>query len=637
MAEQVTVANAYVQIMPSAQDAKANITDAILPAATEAGESAGDAVGAGILTKIQGLKGPLMAVGATLVSAIAVEKIATALMDIGGQFDEMRDIIIVGTGASGEALDALCESAETIATTIPISFGDAGDIVQNINTRMGLTGDELEEVGARIAAAGELIGSSINLDSLTGAFNAFGIAGEDAAAEMDYLWGVSQNTGIGFDQLTSILETNAPALQQLGFSFDEAANLAGTLDRAGMDASSMMGNLSRALVNVAEPGEDASEAFARVVDEIGGYIDAGDEAAALDLATEIFGTKGAAKFVTAIQNGTMSLEDLEDAALGAGDGILGTYEATASWPEQWELLKNKVAAALEPLGGALMDGATKALEKLVEAFDEIDPAVMEELGEALGDVLVVAVDALSTAIDWLVEHKEQIGAFFAAIGDAINTVLSVVVPFVGTVIQKFAEVKAKVVATWETLKVNVSNAVSTIKTKVITTFENVRSTVVTKWNAIKSAITTPINSARDAVKNAIDKIKNFFNFSVSWPHIPLPHFGISPSGWSVGDLLKGVIPSLSISWYGKGGFVNTPQLYAVGVGERGGELVWPSYEPYLSKYASAIAGEMGKQGGGVTNNYYIDGNLVAADPILAAALDTVGNRVGNRRRMGSVR
>ena len=32
----------------------------------------------------------------------------------------------------------------------------------------------------------------------------------------------------------------------------------------------------------------------------------------------------------------------------------------------------------------------------------------------------------------------------------------------------------------------------------------------------------------------------------------------------------------------------------IGAGERGGEFIWPSYEPYLSKYADALTGAMAK-------------------------------------------
>lgn len=657
-----TVANAYVQIIPSAKGIKEGITDALAPAAEDAGTSAGESINSGILGKLEQLKGPLMALGGTLLAAVGVKKIATALLDIGGEFDEMRDNIIIGTGASGEALEGLVDVAEAIATTVPVSFADAGDFVQNLNTRMGLVGDELEAVGTRVAALGELTGSAIDLDSLTGALNQFGISGEDAAEVMDYLWGVSQSTGIGFDDLTKIIEANAPALQALGFSFEEAANMAGLLDRAGIDAGGTMGKLSKALVELAQPGESAEDAFHRVVGQIGEYIEAGDEAAALDLATQIFGTRGATQFVAAVESGALSLEELEDAALGAGDGILGTYEATMDWPEQWELLKNKAKEALEPLGGALMEGATKAMEALSEAFDEIDPAVFEELGTALGDVLAGAVDILSGAIQFLVENKEPLGEFFAFWIDGITGVIEWIANIIVTVTDfceavpvKFEELKAKVSEIWENIKTKVSETVESIKTKITTTWENIKSKVSevvenvktkvsttfdtlkskvsTTWESIKTAITDPINKAKEAVKNAIDKIKGFFNFTVSWPHIPVPHFGISPSGWSVGDLLKGVIPHLSVTWAATGGIIQGPTLYGVGVGERGPELVWPSYSPYLERYADALAGAMG--GGG--NTYIIDGSAVAADAQLAAALEVVAQRVTARNRMGSVR
>lgn len=638
MADSMTVANAYVQIMPSVKDAKANITDALMPAAEGAGEEAGESIGGGILGKLGELKGPLMALGGTLLAAVGVQKIATALLDIGGEFDAMRDTIIIGTGASGEALESLVDSAETIATTIPVSFGDAGDIVQNLNTRMGLTGDALEDVGARVAALGELTGSSINLDTLTGALNQFGVAGEDASAVMDYLWSVSQNTGIGFDQLTSILESNAPALQGLGFSLEEAANMAGLLDRAGIDASGTMGKMSKALAELAQPGESAEDAFNRVVEQIGAYVEAGDEAAALDLATQIFGTRGAAQFVGAVESGALSLEALEDAAIGAGDGILGTYEATADWPEKWDLLKNKAMEALEPLGGALMEGATAAMDALSAAFDEIDPAVLEELGVAIGDVLAGAVDILTGAIQFLVENKEPLGEFFAFWIDGITGVIEwianiivTVTDFAQAVPAKIQEMKASLLEKWQDLKSKVSETVDNIKTKITTTFETIKSKVTTIWQNVTKAIAEPIEKARDKVKSAIDRIKNILSGTLTFPHIKTPHFSISGGEipWGIGGM--GTPPKVSVSWYGAGGIIREPTILA-GVGERGAELVWPSYEPYLSKFGAAIAANMG--GAGATNNYYINGAEIAADAQLAAALEIVAQRMTARNRMG---
>ena len=635
MAEGVTVANAYVQIMPSAQDAKQNITDAILPAAESAGDSAGDAIGSGILGKIGNLKGPLMALGGTILGAIGVSEIAGALMDIGGEFDDMVDAIVVGTGASGDALDALADSAKEIATTVPISFGDAGEIVADLSSRMGLVGDDLEDVGNRVAALGELTGKAINIDALTGSLNAFGIAGEDASEAMDYLWGVSQNTGIEFDKLTGIIETNAPALQALGFSMEEAANMAGLLDRAGLDANGTMGKLSKGLVELAQPGEDAETAFRRVVDQLGEYIAQGDEAAALDLASQIFGTRGATQFVAAVQSGALSLEDLQDAALGAGEGIMGTLEATMDWPERWELMKNKAMEALEPLGGALMDGATKAMETLSAAMDEIDPEVFAELGEMLGVVLSGAVDVLAATIEFLVAHKEELGAFFGFWAEGISELIAdigeiivAVTDFAQFVAESFTqlqedlaatwdEVTTKATETWDAIKKTISDAWDSIKTTVTSTIDSVKSTVTgawdtlkttasDTWNGIKDTISSAIDGAKDAVSDAIDAIKGLFDFDISWPYIPLPHFSVSGSANPLDWLTQGV-PSISVDWYAKGGFVDEPTVYAYGVGERGGEFVWPSYEPYLSRYASALVGAMAGEGG-VQGGVVVTGN-----------------------------
>lgn len=709
MAEQVTVANAYVQIMPSMEGVTSSLTEALLPGATEAGEKGGLALGSGLGSKA---KAALAGVGGMLVGAIGVSAIGGAVMDIGASFDEMRDTIIVGTGASGDALDALCDSAKNIATSVPISFEEAGDAVQDLNTRMGLTGSDLEEVGKRVAAAGKLIGGSVDVSKLTGSLNAFGVANEDVASKMDYLFGVSQATGMGFNDLTGIIETNAPVMQSLGFSFEETANMAGLLDKAGMDASGTMSKMSKALVNLAEPGQSASEAFDAVIAQMQGYIDAGDQASALDVASKVFGTKGAAQFVGALQSGAFSLDEIRDSALGAGDGIMGTFEATADWPEKWETLKNKFTAALEPLGGALMDGATKGIEALTKVFDKIDPSIFEKIGEKLGSFVALAVEGIASLAEFVCDHWSEIeGAFETAWGiispilDGLFTAVQGLIP----IVVQFAQ---DAVAAWNDLSAGIDQAVqwimgfvgelsadfnsflggvgefadgvcgffggiadgasqyfgavaSTVSADMQTAqsvggslsssmrsllsgdfagaassasqaFETIRGAVADKmqaagsiagnvadaigsalgfpglgdtvrgvFDAVCNAIRNPMETAKGIVGGIIDAIQGFFNFSISWPHVPLPHFGINPPGWGIGDLLKGSIPSLSIDWYATGGIVDKPTL--IGAGEAGREAIVPLTQPNLKPWAEAVAREMG--GGGVTVSVTVNASV----------------------------
>lgn len=598
MADGVNVATAYVTIMPSAEGMEGNLTNALIPAASSAGaaagKSGGSALGVGMIAAMKKKLAPL-AIGAGLVAGF--KGLGGAFLNIGKEFDEMRDSIVLGTGASGEALDALAQSAANIASDVPVSFSKAGDYVQNLNTRMGLLGDNLEDVGARTAALSQLFGSDINLDKLTGAFNAFNVSNEDAASKMDYLFGVSQATGISFDSLTGILESNAPTLQNLGFSFEQAANMAGLLDKAGMDASGTMSKMSKALVSLAEPGEDAAAAYRRVIDELGEFIEAGDTASALDLASEIFGTKGAAQFIGALQSGALSMEQLEDAALGAGEGIMGTYEATLDYPDQLALIENKAKKAFEPLGGAIMEAALKALTRIGELLDGLDSEQLEKMADVLGTALVDAVDTAAAAIDFFVEHYDEIKGFCDGVASAFEFLRSPL-PALTTDFTGAGSVLSGVAQTiqgaFDIMAQGIGSAIETAKgfiTALPSAIMSIPSQIVGFFSGLGQRITSAIGSI----------------------HFPTPHIS-----WETLEIFGMSTPVRlpHVSWYAKGGWIDSPTLLA-GVGERGGEFVFPSYEPYLSIYSKAIAEQMPATAS-AGNSYVInvDGSAILASPML---------------------
>ena len=93
---------------------------------------------------------------------------------------------------------------------------------------------------------------------------------------------------------------------------------------------------------------------------------------------------------------------------------------------------------------------------------------------------------------------------------------------------------------------------------------------------VRERFMAPIESLKEKVKDIIDKIKGFFSFKISAPHIPLPHFSISPSGWKIGDLLKGTLPTLGISWNAKA--MENPYMFSnatlFGAGEKGDEMLY---------------------------------------------------------------
>ena len=330
----------WLDVLPNMAGFGPAMTKGSTPAASAAGAGAGKAFG---LAAVAGIA--VVAGGAVLA--------AKALYDVGATFDDMADTIRVGTGATGDNLDALVASAKTVGTQVPAAFGDIGTVVADVNTRLGLTGGTLETFSGQVLEAGRLTGEAIDVNKISAAFSAFKVEGEASVGAMDTLYRVSQDTGVGMNDLAALVKKAGPAVQALGFDFDQTAALVGGLDKAGLDAGKMTAGLSRSLVELSKDGEKPQEAFKRVTSEIGNMAKAGDDAGAIDMAAKLFGTKNAPQFVQALKDGTLNLDDLTAAAVGSGDTIMAASDDTADFAEQWELFKNKLAVGVAPVAEKL--------------------------------------------------------------------------------------------------------------------------------------------------------------------------------------------------------------------------------------------------------------------------------------------
>ncbi|WP_026524720.1 phage tail tape measure protein [Butyrivibrio sp. MB2005] len=124
-------------------------------------------------------------------------------------------------------------------------------------------------------------------------------------------------------------------------------------------------------------------------------------------------------------------------------------------------------------------------------------------------------------------------------------------------------------------------------------FDTINTLSGNKLNWIKEAFQNKMSQAADAVRNAINRIKNCFNFTWSLPHIKLPHFSISGSF----SLDPPSVPSLSVDWYKNGGILDGPTIFGMqngrllGGGEAGKEAVAP-LETLKSYIADAVADGM---------------------------------------------
>lgn len=228
---------------------------------------------------------------------------------------------------------------------------------------------------------------------------------------------------------------------------------------------------------------------------------------------------------------------------------------------------------------AIWDALKTALEAVVNAIKTVIVGVLTALAVVLGTIWY-GIKAAATAV-W-----DQIKGYVLPVVEAIKTGITTVFNAVKSVLTSiWNALKSLAKSTWDAIKNNIINPVNTAADKVKSVFNalksflssawsSIKSTASNTWNAIKEACLRPVENLRDKIKGIIEKIKSFFHFTVPTPHIPVPRFSISPSGWSIGDLLDGSIPHLSVSWHKAGAIFDKPTIFH-GVGEAGAEAVLP--------------------------------------------------------------
>lgn len=421
----VELATAWVRLVPTVEGITDQLAKEFAPAEGVGAES-GKKAGSAWASQVKGAIG-VAAIGAAVVGTFK------GLYEVGAVFDDVTDTIRAGTGAQGEALDGLVQVAKNVGTSVPASFDQIGTTVADLNTRLGLSGETLTTVSAQYLEAGRILGEDVDIASTTAAFNAFKIEGESVSGAMDTLFQASQASGVGINELAAGVQSAAPALQNLGFTFEDSVALLGSLDKAGLNSGQVMASLSKGLVTLAKDGEEPQAAFQRVTSEIQGFVDEGNTAAALDLASQVFGTRGASQFIGAMQSGVVNLEDMQ-AALGAtGDTILGVGAETADAAEQWQMLKNKALEALEPIGSALFGAVGEGLGWVNDLVDNFDFSMFGELLSYMSPLGII-FQAVQPLLPQIME----------ALGPALQSVMAAMLPVLQTVVGVFSQLLATI-------------------------------------------------------------------------------------------------------------------------------------------------------------------------------------------------
>jgi len=654
-----SVGNAYVNVLPqldegAARNAGANAGSTIGNSVSSALSAKSVAIGNVLSSAIESAAGKAVDIGRDLANGV-YEGYAANEQLVGGMqklFGDSADTVIANANkafqTAGMSANDYMQNVTSIASSLVNSVGgDTAEAARLADVAMRAMSDNVNTFGTdaqsvQNAVMGIAKGNYSMLDNLS-----LGFAGNqqgmvdliNASGVLDHeLTKTSELADVGFGTMVEAIQKVQENMSIAGTTSKEAM---GTLEGSATAVKSAWDNVLTS-IGTGDPAQFDAAATG-LVDSLFGAINekTGEREGGLvenltGLASRAFATLGAA------------LPGMLESALNALPPEIG-----GPLKEFFDTMA-KVATKVAPM-------VARAVTTIVTVVAKVAPVVAPILPIIAGVLAAVKIVGVITAIVGAVTgFISTVGAAIGMIGSIPGLIavivsvlggpITIIAGIVGAIVAFIAtneEARAKVVAVWNAVKEAVTNAVkgattfittawttaqttvtrtvtrikdtitrtwTTIKTKVTSTvgsivsavqskFQSIVNSATSKFNAVKSAITGPINSAKDAVSGAIDRISSVVRgVNLSLPHINLPHFHVSGGKAPYGIGGKGSLPTFSVEWYARGGYVDQPTLF--GAGERGGEFIWPSYAPYLDRYADALAERIG--GGGV--NVYLTYN-----------------------------
>lgn len=501
-----------------------------------------------------------------------MEDIQNAYQGFSKQNYTMLDNLKLGYGGTKSEMERLLQDAEKL-TGIHYDINNLSDVynaIHEIQKNLGITGTTAKEAMKTIDGAMKMTKASWDnlLTGLADPKQAVGPLISEFAKSLGILAkNVTPKIKEVFDALPNALIQITPQLMNMIIDLAPSLILA---------AINLVAGLIGALPGIISP------IFSQLSSLIGsGMIDKIGQSISSNMPTLI--SKGLDMLLQFSQAVLTNLPVL------VGMGMKLIFYLVQGLMSALPTLISKVPAIIANLADAFSNSAQTIFAWGVKIIAEIIKGLVMSIPSLIANIpkIIYAIFAVWNAINWWNLGKGLINGIK-------NGITSMGGSLTSTAKNLFESLKNNVSNIFNNIKKVIESPIFGAKTKVLAIigelqngvrvgFNFIKSHASSVWNGIKNAIMSPMSTAANFVKAIINKIKGFFNFRISWPHIPLPHFNIEPNGWNVGDLLKGKIPSLGIKWYAQAMdnpmILDAPTIFGMsngqmlGAGEAGAEVV----------------------------------------------------------------
>ena len=423
------------------------------------------------------------------------------------EVDEAYDTIIKKTGATGDAAESLQKTCEDLATSIPTSFANAAEAVGEVNTKFDVTDDKLKQLSSDFIKFADINGTNVStsVDKVQATLASFNLSADKAGGYLDVLTAASQKTGVGVDQLADDVKNNATALKQMGYSLEDATLFMANLNKSGIDSSTVMTGLNKALQNATKDGKDMKTAMAELQTKL---QNSKNDTDAMKTAMELFGKKAGPAIAQACAEGRLSFEQLGASMDDFKGTVDNTYEGITDPLDKIQMSLNNLKAVgmslVETMGPTItkvIDAVSGKIEKFKKGWDSLSPSmqmtILKLLGmaAAIGPVLLGA-GKLTSGVGGLIS---KVGSLAGVLGEkGLSGIFGGLTGKIGIIIAVIAALAAAFAHLWNTnedFRNSILTTVADLKDKLEPIIKQIGDTV----QSMLPSITSLLQSLMDAL------------------------------------------------------------------------------------------------------------------------------------------
>lgn len=360
-----------------------------------------------------GTTGPMLAAIAT--ATIAMTKFG---QEMNGAFAE----IAKGTGASGEALEELKETArQALMGGVGSDVETVAGMVADLNTRFGVTGEEAAALTNKFDSFSRVMGVDAReaINSAADVMAKWNIDVEDTDILLDQLTKASQDSGASVSTLMGGLKKGQAVFSQFGMSATQSIAYMGQLAKAGIDTDTALTGMRTALTNFASEGKNAEEAMKETAEAI---KNAGSETEALQIATEVFGNRAGPEMVQVFKNGADSIDEFTKNLTSAVGQLEETDELSRTSQDAMTELVNSLKSTFSEFGEGF-DVIFKNILDMVRNFVEMLEPIISPIGKLFYSVFSYIGNLLSILGDTFFELNKRLNIVWQAIGQSLKGVV----------------------------------------------------------------------------------------------------------------------------------------------------------------------------------------------------------------------